>query len=169
MSALDNLRTVRRIGEAVSESDLPSILSLCTDDIEILPASSQKVPWARPWRGRKEAEQYFQKIAEALEFQEYAMDEFIAGDNSVVLLGHERCLVRATGRVVEAKWVQIFDFRDAGLPSSRIHGYGRLGRWIYELIYRTSPNLDAHRPASANRWREISLMRAAPYRARRVR
>ena len=40
------------------------------------------------------------------------MDEFIAGDDSVVVLGHERCVVRATGRVVEAKWVQIFDFRD---------------------------------------------------------
>jgi ketosteroid isomerase-like protein len=80
--------------------------------LEILPALSHKVPWARAWRGRKEAEQYFKKIADALEFQEYAMDEFIAGDNSVVVLGHERCLVRATGRVVEAKWVQIFDFRD---------------------------------------------------------
>jgi taurine dioxygenase len=30
----------------------------------------------------------------------------------VVALGHERCLVRATGRVVEVKWVQIFDFRN---------------------------------------------------------
>ena len=112
MSAQDNLRTVRRIGEAVSEGDLPRILRLCTDDLEILPASSHKVPWARPWRGQKEAEQYFQKIAEAIEFQEYAMDEFVAGDKSVVVLGHERCLVRATGRVVEARWVQIFDFRD---------------------------------------------------------
>jgi hypothetical protein len=29
------------------------------------------------------------KNAEALDFQEYAMDEFIAGENSVVELGHE--------------------------------------------------------------------------------
>jgi ketosteroid isomerase-like protein len=27
-------------------------------------------------------------------------------------MGHERCLVRLTGRLVEANWVQIFDFRD---------------------------------------------------------
>jgi ketosteroid isomerase-like protein len=112
VSELDNLKTVKRIGEAVSEGDLPRILSLCTDDLEILPALSHKVPWARPWRGQKEAAQYFKELADALEFQEYAMDEFIVGDNSVVVLGHERCLVRATGRVVETKWVQIFDFRN---------------------------------------------------------
>jgi ketosteroid isomerase-like protein len=61
MSELDNLQTVRPIGEAVSEGDLPRILSLCTDDLEILPALSDKVTWARPWRGRNEAEQYFKK------------------------------------------------------------------------------------------------------------
>lgn len=112
MPQRDNLQTVMRIGEAVGQGDLPWILSLCTDDVEILPALSEKVPWARPWHGRKDAEQYFQTIGDALEFQEYVMDEFIADEDSVVVLGHERCLVRATGRVVEAKWVQIFDFRD---------------------------------------------------------
>jgi hypothetical protein len=112
MGGKDNLQTVRRIAEAISEGDLLRILSFCTDDLEILPAFSDKVPWAHPWRGRKEAEQHFQILADALEFQEHVMDEFIANDNSVVVIGHERCLVRATGRVVEAKWVQIFDFRD---------------------------------------------------------
>ena len=81
MSARDNIHAVRLNGEAISEGDLPRILSFCTDDVEILPALSDKVPWARPWRGRKEAEQYFQVLAEALEFQEYVMDEFIANDD----------------------------------------------------------------------------------------
>jgi uncharacterized protein len=110
MSELDNLQTVKRIREALLRGDLPALLKFCADDLEILPAASAKVPWAHPWRGRKEVEQYFKAIAAEVEFQEYETDEFIVSGDSVVVVGHERCLVRATGRVVEAKWVQIFDF-----------------------------------------------------------
>ena len=119
MSARDNLHTVKLNGKAISEGDLPRILSFCTDDIEILPALSDVVPWAHSWRGLKEAERFFQVLAEALEFQEYVMDEFIANDDSVVVIGHERCLVRSTKHMVEARWVQIFDFRDGRICRHR--------------------------------------------------
>jgi ketosteroid isomerase-like protein len=112
MRAVDNLQTVKRIRKALLQGDLRTLVGLCTEDLEILPPPSAVVPWCHPWRGHKEAEQYFTTIFGALEFQKYETDEFIVGSNSVVVLGHERCLVRATGRVVEAKWVQIFDFRD---------------------------------------------------------
>jgi hypothetical protein len=113
MSERNNLETVKRIREALLRGDLPTLLKFCTADLEILPAASAKVPWAaHPWRGRKEVEQYFEMIAAQIEFLEYEADEFIGGGDSVVVLGHERCHVRATGRVVGAKWVQIFDFRD---------------------------------------------------------
>jgi uncharacterized protein len=92
--------------------DVDTLLTLVTGDVEFLPPVIADVPWVHPWRGRKEVEQYFKTLAQALEFQEFAADEFIVGGNSVVVLGHERCLIRASGRVVEAKWVQIFDFRD---------------------------------------------------------
>jgi hypothetical protein len=66
-----NLQTVKRIREALLCGDLPTLLKFCTDDLEILPAASAKVPWARPWRGREEVEQYFKTIAAEVEFQEY--------------------------------------------------------------------------------------------------
>jgi hypothetical protein len=59
MSEQDNLQTVKRIREALLRGDLPRLLKFCTDDLEILPAASAKVPWAHPWRGSKEVEQYF--------------------------------------------------------------------------------------------------------------
>ena len=48
MSERNNLQTVRRIGEAVSEGDLLRILSLCTDDLRFVPALSDKIAWAHP-------------------------------------------------------------------------------------------------------------------------
>jgi uncharacterized protein len=68
--------------------------------------------WSTPIHGREEFETLWQAIFEALEFQVFQPDEFIVGRDTVVVLGHERCLVRATGRVVEANWAQIFTLRD---------------------------------------------------------
>jgi len=111
-SEQNNLQRVQQAYEAFVDGDLTTLLSFVTNDVEFLPPFIAHVPWAHPWRGRKEVEQYFRTLAEALEFQEFAGDEFIVGPDSVVVLGHERCLVRATRRMVEAKWVQIFDFRN---------------------------------------------------------
>jgi uncharacterized protein len=68
--------------------------------------------WSTPVHRREEFEHYGKAIFEALEFQVFQPDEFIVGRDTVVVLGHERCLVRATGRVVEANWAQIFTLRD---------------------------------------------------------
>jgi ketosteroid isomerase-like protein len=61
----------------------------------------------------KQFEQYGMNIFAALEFQVFQPDQFIVGQDTVVVLGHERCLVRATGRVVKANWAQVFTFRGA--------------------------------------------------------
>jgi len=107
MSEQSNLETVQRAYKAFVQGDLPALLNMLTDDVEFLPPAATKVPWAHPWRGRREVEQYFKTLAEALEFQAFEADEFIIGRDCVVVLGHERCLVRASGRVVEAKWAQV--------------------------------------------------------------
>jgi ketosteroid isomerase-like protein len=112
MANQDILETVQRVYKAFVQGDLSAVMDLVTHDVEFLPPPSAKIPWAHPWRGRKEVEQYLKTLIEALEFQNFGADEFIVGHDSVVVLGHERCRVRATGRVVEAKWAQVFDFRD---------------------------------------------------------
>jgi ketosteroid isomerase-like protein len=66
-------------------------------------------------------------LTEFLEFQVFQPDEFIAGHDSVVVLGHERCRVKATGRLVEAKWVQIFTLRDGRI--SRYREYSDTAAW----------------------------------------
>jgi ketosteroid isomerase-like protein len=111
MGEQDNLQTVKRIREALLCGDLPTLLNFARR-----PRNSSggigEGPSAHPWRGRKEVANYFKTIAAEVEFQEYETDEFSVGWNCVVVLGHERCPVCTTGRVVEAKWVQIFDFSD---------------------------------------------------------
>jgi ketosteroid isomerase-like protein len=66
-------------------------------------------------------------LTEFLEFQIFQPDEFIVGRDSVVVLGHERCRVKATGCIVEAKWVQVFTLRDSRI--SRYREYSDTAAW----------------------------------------
>lgn len=107
-----NLQTVRRFYQAVNNEDLAVILKLIADVLDWKDAGADK-PWGAPAvHGREEFEHWGKATFEALEFQVFQPDEFIVDRDTVVVLGHERCLVRATGRVVEANWAQIFTLRD---------------------------------------------------------
>src|SRR5262249_33566662 len=111
-----HLDIVHQVYKAFVAADLPTLLDLITDDAEFVPPISSRpssLPgWGRTWRGRHGGEQSLTTLATALEFEIFQPDEFIADGDTVVVLGHERCRVRATGRIVEVSWTQIFTFRD---------------------------------------------------------
>jgi ketosteroid isomerase-like protein len=86
-------------------------------------------PWGAPAvHGREEFEHWGKATFEALEFQVFQPDEFIVDRDTVVVLGHERCLVRATGRVVEENWTQIFTLRDGLICKFR--EYSDTAAWV---------------------------------------
>jgi|SRR5271165_382462 len=128
MSEQENLQTVKRVYEAFVKGDLQAILRPLTDDVDWqIVGSFKRVPWPSAWRGRRELEKYFRTLAEALDVEVFQPDEFIAAGDNVVVLGHERMRARATGRVVEAKWAQVWTLRD-GLVS-RYREYTDTAAW----------------------------------------
>src|SRR5215471_17609368 len=88
--------------------DISTRMSLVTDDFDLIFFGSEKIPWAGRWRGKGPLGRYLGRIADALEFQAFSPDEFIAAGNDIVVLGHERCRVRATGKVVDASWAHVW-------------------------------------------------------------
>ena len=114
MNEQANLQTVQRFYQTINDGDLAATLKLIADDLDWKDVGADKgvYPWSTPVHGREEFERYGKATFEALEFQVFQPDEFIVARDTVVVLGHERCLVRAKGRVVEANWAQIFTLRD---------------------------------------------------------
>ncbi len=129
MNEQKNLEIVQRAYKAFGEGDMTAMRKLFTDDVECnYPPTYVGIPWARhSWRGPAEVEQAFRMLYEQLEFQVFQPDEFIAGGDQVVVLGHERCRIKATGRIVEARWVQIFTLRDGRI--SRYREYSDTAAW----------------------------------------
>jgi uncharacterized protein len=112
MSGQSGLEVVQRIYKAIGEGDIPTRLNLVTDDLDLRLFGSDKVPMAGSWIGREGLEQFLSIIAELSEFQIFQRDEFIVAGSEIVVLGHERCLVRTTGRVVDVNWAHVWTFRD---------------------------------------------------------
>jgi len=112
MSGQSGIEVVQRAYKAIGEGDIPTRLSLVTDDLDLFMFGSEKIPMAGRWRGREGLEQFLSIIADSLEFQIFQPDEFIVAGNDIVVLGHERCLVRTTGRVVDVNWAHVWTVRD---------------------------------------------------------
>ena len=129
MSEQENLEVVRRIYKAFVEGDLLTFRELLHDEVEVSYAPTYSdVPWAQhSWSGRDEALQAVKILTDQLEFEVFEPDEFIAGNDSVVVLGHEQCRIKATGRVLEANWAQVFTLRDGKV--SRYREYSDTAAW----------------------------------------
>ena len=112
MSEQENLHIVKRIYHAIVESDISTRMSLVTDDLDLTFFGSEKIPWAGRWRGKDGLGRFLRRIADTLEFEVFSPEEFIAAGNDVVVLGHERCRVRATGKVVDASWAHVWTVRE---------------------------------------------------------
>jgi ketosteroid isomerase-like protein len=127
MSEQENLHIVQRIYQAVLECDISTRMSLVTDDLDLTFFGSEKIPWAGRWRGKDGLGRFLGRIADALEFQVFSPQEFIAAGKNVVVLGHERCRVRATGKVVDVSWAHVWTLRD-GLISRHLE-YSDTAAW----------------------------------------
>jgi uncharacterized protein len=112
MSEQENLQTARRFYELVNDRDLAGLSKLVTDDLDWKDAGAGNLPWSTRCHGREEFERYGNKFLETLEIRAFTPDEFIVGADSVVVLGFERLVLRATGRAIEANWVHVLTFRD---------------------------------------------------------
>ncbi len=112
MNEQENLQTARRFYELVNAGDLAAVSALVTDDVDWKDAGAGNLPWSTWCRGREEFERYGSKFFAVLEVRAFQPDEFIVGRDSVVVLGFERLVLRASHRVVEANWVQVFTFRE---------------------------------------------------------
>jgi ketosteroid isomerase-like protein len=113
MSEEHNLKCVRQMYQGFIHGDLAAIMEPLAEDVDWqIVGRFQKVPWPSVWRGRSELRKYFTILAEALEVELFQPDDFLTDGDKVVVLGHERMLARATGRIVEASWAQVWTFRD---------------------------------------------------------
>ena len=107
-----NAGVVQETYEAVGRGDIPALLDLLTDDVEWTFQGPSSIPFAGTRYGREGVAGFFSLVGENLEFQEFEPREFVAQDDTVVVLGFERSLVKPTGHTLEQEWAHVYKLSD---------------------------------------------------------
>ena len=111
MGEHENEQVVREMYAAFGRGDVPAVLDTLAEDIEWRIAGPSELPYAGLHRGRDEVAKFFETLGGSSEFEVFEAQEYFSRGDKVVVLGHERQRVKATGLVVETEWAMVFTLR----------------------------------------------------------
>lgn len=113
MNEQENVKTMKAAYDAFSQGDFPAVFSFLAEDAEYIAVGpADVIPWAGTYRGHAEIGQFFTRLGAALEFQEFAAQEFIAQGDKLAVVLHGRYKAHATGKEFETHPQHIVTFRD---------------------------------------------------------
>jgi uncharacterized protein len=131
MSERTNADVVQRGYEAFGRGDIPALLDLLTDDVEWTLQGPSVIPFAGTRHGHEGVSEFFSVLGETLDFEQFEPREYVAQGDTVVVVGFERSLSRATGRTIEQEWAHVNTLRDGKIAKFR--AYEDTGAYVAAL------------------------------------
>lgn len=122
-----SLSIVKAAYEAFGRGDIPAILDLVADTVDWNMPGPSSLPYTGRRTTKEEVKRFFAEVAELDDIQKFEPREFIDAGPHVTVLGWERFISRADGKVVETEWIHVFTVID-----------GKVTRWqgIYDTAAR---------------------------------
>ena len=106
--------------------DIPSLLNRLTDDVVwTTPGAGTAIPSAGRLQGKAQVVEFFQGVANNLDFHEFNPSEFIAQGDVVVALGTWDVTVRGTDVRVKDGFAMVFRLRDGKIAELREYSDSR--------------------------------------------
>ena len=119
MSERTNAEVVQQGYEAFGRGDIPAILDLLRDDVEWVQQGPSVIPFAGTRHGHEGVAEYFSLLDEHLEFEQFEPREFVAQGDTVVVVGFEHSVSKATGHTIETEWAHVYTLRDGKIAKAR--------------------------------------------------
>ena len=109
--AITNEQKVMRIFEYFGKGDIQSIVDMCSDDCDFLHGGDAIIPFAKPFKGKKGAAQFFQTIAQNIDVSKIVPSNFKVKPNEISHDFYVEATAKATGRPysVTALYQWVFD------------------------------------------------------------
>lgn len=125
MSTQRNLQTLQNLYDAFGRGDVPTILELCSPEVEWefgTSEASRRIPWFAPGTGREAVVRFFHALNEHLTFEEFTIHTMMAEGDWAVALARVVCVHKATGRrFVEAFEPHVWRFDEHGRVRAMRH------------------------------------------------
>jgi len=104
-----NTALVKEGFEYFAKKDIPSLVSLLSDDVKWLnPGPKDILPWVGNYNGKKGVSEFFKLLDENMEFPVFEPREYIEQGNKVIALGYYEYRSKQTGRRGNGDFAMVF-------------------------------------------------------------
>ncbi len=121
MTTQDNLKIAQSIYTNFGQGNIPAILNVFAEDVELHEPAGGMAPFTGVYRGRDGAANFFQAMINAVDVLAMEPQEFVAERETVVVLGHYRFHAKATDITYDTDWAMVWWFRDGLVSKFQIH------------------------------------------------
>jgi uncharacterized protein len=116
-----NTKLIQDLYAAFGRGDIPYILERFASDIELNGPDAPDLPYRGAYLGRKGAQQYFERIAGALEVTAFEPKTYVASGDEVMAAGSWSGKARATGKSFRTPWAMHFVVKDGQVTYGRVY------------------------------------------------
>ncbi len=135
MSEQQNLQLVQEFYAAFKRGDIAGALDTLADDVSFfIPGPKDLIPFVGQRQGRNQVAQFFAKLAEMQDAEQFELREFIAQGDKAVALGHYRWRIESTRRSYSSDFVHAFTIRDGRV--SKFQEYLDTDAWAAHIAVR---------------------------------
>jgi ketosteroid isomerase-like protein len=132
MQQEQNLRVVNELYAAFSRGDVEGVVAALADDTDWEFLGPPEIPFAGRLRGRDQvATKFFAVLGQTTDALEFVCDQMLARDDMVLALGHERFVVKATGREWAVHWAHVHTLREGRIRRFREYSDTAAVRFAY--------------------------------------
>ena len=107
-----NIGLVQSGYAAFGRGDIPGFLSLLDATVDWNTPGPSDLPIAGRRRGPAQVGEFFGRLAGLIEFEQFEPTSFLADGDKVVVIGHEKYKVKATGKSISGDWCHVFTVRN---------------------------------------------------------
>ena len=108
MNEQHNLALVHQGYVAFGRGDISALLTLFDEGITWVTPGPADLPTAGLRKGHAAVAEFFQALSNLVDVIRFEPEEFIAKYDRVIVIGKETCRVKATGKMVDYRWVHAF-------------------------------------------------------------
>lgn len=131
----ENMMIVRQAYVDFSKGSVLSVLDKFAENAEWVQPGGPEVPLSGIYRGKVQIAGFFLNLAANLDYTRFDVDEYVAHENEVVVVGSYQARIKSTGKICSSDFVSIFTIDN-----------GKIVR--YETYHDTAAIVSANNPAS---------------------
>ena len=115
-----NVALVKQAYAALGKGDIPTFMSLLADDVVWdMPHPREIVPFGGKWHGHEELKKFLEAMHDYTQMKQVKLDEFIAQNDKVVVIGYVKVLAKPLNREYENELVAVWTIENGKIKQMK--------------------------------------------------